>query len=181
MSKEVSIRVPVVCTRGVVVFPGQDVMIEVGRQKSINAVNEASASYDSMVWIVCQNDIMVDNPSEQNLYRVGTLSKIKIVRRKEGFMRVTFTGMKRAELLNLEDSNDMMMATIQPLEEVEGNHSSSAGKIGEKELFYIMSRGFTLKEAQKLMVRAKFNKILENIKDEELIEQIIQEIDEKLD
>lgn len=122
MSKEVSIRVPVVCTRGVVVFPGQDVMIEVGRQKSINAVNEASASYDSMVWIVCQNDIMVDNPSEQNLYRVGTLSKIKIVRRKEGFMRVTFTGMKRAELLNLEDSNDMMMATIQPLEEVEGNH-----------------------------------------------------------
>lgn len=123
MSKEVSIRVPVVCTRGVVVFPGQDVMIEVGRQKSINAVNEASASYDSMVWIVCQNDIMVDNPSEQNLYRVGTLSKIKIVRRKEGFMRVTFTGMKRAELLNLEDSNDMMMATIQPLEEVEGNHT----------------------------------------------------------
>ncbi len=122
MSKEVSIRVPVVCTRGVVVFPGQDVMIEVGRQKSINAVNEASASYDSMVWIVCQNDIMVDNPSEQNLYRVGTLSKIKIVRRKEGFMRVTFTGMKRAELLNLEDSNDMMMATIQPLVEVEGNH-----------------------------------------------------------
>lgn len=122
MSKEVSIRVPVVCTRGVVVFPGQDVMIEVGRQKSINAVNEASASYDSMVWIVCQNDIMVDNPSEQNLYRVGTLSKIKIVRRKEGFMRVTFTGMKRAELLNLEDSNYMMMATIQPLEEVEGNH-----------------------------------------------------------
>ncbi len=122
MSKEVSIRVPAVCTRGVVVFPGQDVMIEVGRQKSINAVNEASASYDSMVWIVCQNDIMVDNPSEQNLYRVGTLSKIKIVRRKEGFMRVTFTGMKRASLLNLEDSSDMMMATIQPLEEVEGNH-----------------------------------------------------------
>lgn len=66
-------------------------------------------------------------------------------------------------------------------EEVEGNHSSSAGKIGEKELFYIMSRGFTLKEAQKLMVRAKFNKILENIKDDELKEQILQEIDERLE
>ena len=52
-------------------------------------------------------------------------------------------------------------------EEVEGNHSSSAGKIGEKELFYIMSRGFELKEAMKLMVRARFNKILENIKNEE--------------
>ena len=66
-------------------------------------------------------------------------------------------------------------------EEVEGNHSSSAGKIGEKELFYMMSRGFTLKEAQKLMVRARFNKILEKIKDEELKEQILNEIDKRLD
>ena len=62
-----------------------------------------------------------------------------------------------------------------------GNHSSSAGKIGEKELFYIMSRGFELKEAMKLMVRAKFNKILENIKDEELKEQMLKEIDNRLD
>lgn len=66
-------------------------------------------------------------------------------------------------------------------EDVEGNHSSSAGKIGEKELFYIMSRGFELKEAMKLMVRAKFNKILENIENEDLKEEILQEIDERLD
>lgn len=66
-------------------------------------------------------------------------------------------------------------------EEVEGNHSSSAGKIGEKELFYIMSRGFELKEAMKLMVRAKFNKILENIQNEELKQQILDEIDRRLD
>lgn len=66
-------------------------------------------------------------------------------------------------------------------EDVEGNHSSSAGKIGEKELFYIMSRGFKLKEAMKLLVRAKFNKILENINDEELKEQILNEIDKRLD
>ena len=66
-------------------------------------------------------------------------------------------------------------------EEVEGNHSSSAGKIGEKELFYIMSRGFELKEAMKLMVRAKFNKILENIDNEDLKEEILQEIDKRLD
>lgn len=66
-------------------------------------------------------------------------------------------------------------------EEVEGNHSSSAGKIGEKELFYIMSRGFELKEAMKLMVRARFNKILENIKNEDLKKEILQEIDNRLD
>lgn len=66
-------------------------------------------------------------------------------------------------------------------EDVEGNHSSSAGKIGEKELFYMMSRGFTLKEAQKLMVRAKFNKILEKIKNEGLRNYILEEIDKRLD
>ena len=66
-------------------------------------------------------------------------------------------------------------------EEVEGNHSSSAGKIGEKELFYIMSRGFELKEAMKLMVRARFNKILENIENQDLKEEILQEVDERLD
>ncbi len=66
-------------------------------------------------------------------------------------------------------------------EDVEGNHSSSAGKIGEKELFYIMSRGFELKEAMKLMVRARFNKILKNIKDENLKQEILEEIDSRLD
>lgn len=66
-------------------------------------------------------------------------------------------------------------------EEVEGNHASSAGKIGEKELFYIMSRGFSKKEAMKLMVRAKFNSILEKILDEEIKEEILREFDKRLD
>jgi ATP-dependent Lon protease len=121
MSKESQVRVPVVCTRGIIIFPNQDVMIEVGRQKSINAVNESAASYDSMVWIVCQNDIMVDNPAEKDLYRFGTLSKIKVVRKKEGFMRVTFTGVKRARLEKLDDSEEIMMAEVQPMADVAGD------------------------------------------------------------
>lgn len=66
-------------------------------------------------------------------------------------------------------------------EDIEGNHSSSAGKIGEKELFYIMSRGFELKEAMKLMVRAKFNKVLATIKNEEIRNEIISEMNNRLD
>jgi len=58
-------------------------------------------------------------------------------------------------------------------EDVEGNHSSSAGKIGEKELFYIMSRGFELKEAMKLLIRAKFNKVLENITNKDIKKEIL--------
>ena len=66
-------------------------------------------------------------------------------------------------------------------EDVEGNHSTSSGKVGEKELFYIMSRGFELKEAMKLLVRAKFNNVIENIKNEDLKNQILEEIDKRLD
>ncbi len=123
MNTNINIHVPVVATRGIVVFPGQDVMIEVGRRKSLNAVNEAGSNYDSMLFIVCQNDIMVDDPTEKDLYTVGTLSKIKVVRKKEGFLRVTFTGMKRARLIRLEDSDDMMTADIQPLEDVQGDQA----------------------------------------------------------
>ena len=66
-------------------------------------------------------------------------------------------------------------------EDVEGEHSTSSGKIGDKELFYIMSRGFELKEARKLLVRAKFNSIIEKIKKTELKEEIVNEIDKRLD
>lgn len=65
-------------------------------------------------------------------------------------------------------------------EDVEGNHSSAAGKVDNKELFYIMSRGFSKEEAMKLIVRAKFNEILEQITDEELKEEIIDEINKRL-
>ena len=66
-------------------------------------------------------------------------------------------------------------------EDVTGNHASSAGKIDSKELFYIMSRGFKEKEAIKLMVRAKFNKIIETINSKTLKNEILSKIDEKLD
>ena len=66
-------------------------------------------------------------------------------------------------------------------EEVEGSHSTSAGKVGNKELFYIMSRGFDLKDAQKLLVRANFNKVLNSINDKIIKCKICKEIDERLD
>ena len=44
-----------------------------------------------------------------------------------------------------------------------------------------MSRGFNIKEAMKLMVRAKFNRILENIRNDELKEEVLVEIEKRLD
>ena len=65
-------------------------------------------------------------------------------------------------------------------EDVEGNHSSSAGKIADNELYYVMTRGITELDAKKLMVRARFNNILESIKNQKIKEDLIKEIDERL-
>lgn len=66
-------------------------------------------------------------------------------------------------------------------EDVEGNHSSSSGRANDKEMFYIMTRGFDKKSAEKLLVRAKFNKILDGISNKEVKGEILYEIDKKLD
>ena len=120
-SNATHITVPLVATRGIVLFPDQDVMIEVARKKSVNAVNEAGTSYNGMVFVVCQKDIRVENPTEDSLYTVGTLAKIKIVRKKEGFYRVTFSGAKRARIVKLMDSPSMMQAEIETLEDISGD------------------------------------------------------------
>jgi ATP-dependent Lon protease len=96
-------------------------MIEVGRKKSINAIEDAMENYDGHAWIVCQNDIMVDDPKEDDLFTFGTLSKIKSIRRKEGFMRVVFTGLERAQLVKLEDSKEQINATIELVSNIKGD------------------------------------------------------------
>lgn len=65
-------------------------------------------------------------------------------------------------------------------EEVEGNHSTSSGRADASQVFYIMSRGFSYKEAMKLIVKAKFNNIIERIYDEDLKSEIFNEIEQKL-
>ena len=59
MAKATTMNVPVVATRGMIIFPGQDIMIEVGRPKSMNAVNLANDGHDAMVFIVAQKNIRV--------------------------------------------------------------------------------------------------------------------------
>lgn len=66
-------------------------------------------------------------------------------------------------------------------EDVEGNHGVASGKVNRDELFYIMSRGFEYKQAVKLIVRAKFNEIIERIIDEDTKNEVINEIDRRLD
>ena len=66
-------------------------------------------------------------------------------------------------------------------EDVEGAHSTAAGKPSNKELFYILSRGFDEKAAEKLLVKARFNFILNKIKNENLRDLITTRIDHLID
>lgn len=113
-------NVPVISTRGVIIFPGQDIMIEVGRPKSMTAIEQSQRLNDGYVWVVSQKDIMVDEPTEEDIYDMGTLSRIKRVRNKDGFMRVTFTGINRANKISYVDDGDMSLANIQVVEDIVG-------------------------------------------------------------
>ena len=121
-NEKMEISVPVIATRGIIVFPQQDIMIEVGREKSIRAVEEAEEKFDGHVWLVCQKDIMVDNPAPSDLYTFGTLCRIKNIRRKEGFMRITFSGLERAKLVSIQDEDRMFMATVLPVADEAGDN-----------------------------------------------------------
>lgn len=115
--KKSLIQVPAVFTRGIVLFPHNKVDIEVGREASIKAVEIASEKYDGLVFLVCQKDMMVDHPSVEEVYTMGTLAKITSIRHKENFLRVSFSGLDRASFTKIEMVDGYQMATIhmQPL------------------------------------------------------------------
>lgn len=121
MSENARVHVPVVCTRGIVVFPNQEIMIEVGRKKSITAIEESRANFDNHVFVVCQRDILVDEPTEKDLYEMGTLCRIQSVRSRDGILRVNFLGLERAKLIELEDTETMFFAEVEAKSTITGN------------------------------------------------------------
>ena len=95
---------PLVCTRGVVILPGQDIVIDVGREVSLKAVDNAQDNYEGKVILVSQKDVSVEDPGQEALFGVGTLCEIRHIRRFENFMRVKFRGLHRAQLSQMEKS-----------------------------------------------------------------------------
>lgn len=121
--KNITISVPVVATRGVIVFPEQEIMIEVGRHKSMNAIDEAEKFFNGQVVLVSQKDILVDDPRHDELFEFGSLVNIKAVKRKQGFLRVTFTGLKRVKIDTLNDDGRMLFGSVTALEDIIGEEN----------------------------------------------------------
>ena len=88
---------PLLCTRGAVIFPMQDLAVEVGRKPSIDAVNYAQA-YDLSIVIVSQKDLTIDNPGPDDVYNFGTICRIKSCRQREDHLKVIFSGLTRCRI-----------------------------------------------------------------------------------
>lgn len=111
-------QLPLVCTRGVVVFPDQEVIIDVGRSKSVHAVEDSQNDYDAEIVLVAQKDLGVENPAIADLYEFGTLCTIKHIRRMDGYLRVKFKGKERAVITSIIDSDTGMKAEIEIKEDI---------------------------------------------------------------
>jgi len=121
MSEYVNRQLPVIVTRGVVIFPNQDLVIDVGRQISINALQASQDSYGSLVWIVTQKDIMVEDPTAEQIYSFGTLCQVMHVRQDKKLLRVKFHGICRARASEMIRGPQMFTATVDGIDEVVGD------------------------------------------------------------
>lgn len=112
-------RLPVIALRGMTVFPDQSVHFDVGRMKSVKAL-EQSMKGDQYVFLVPQKNITVDDPESQDLYSIGTVAKIKqILRPQNETIRVLVTGVCRGRIVEIHDAEHFIDATVQSVPEGE--------------------------------------------------------------
>ena len=95
--KEVSL--PAIALRGIVAFPGVQTSIEIVRNISLKAFTAAATVHDAKIILVAQKDLAVEDPKEQDMYRVGTLAKIvHVVKNPQGNLSVVFEGIARVKI-----------------------------------------------------------------------------------
>ena len=95
---------PLLALRGIIVFPGMTVNLDVGRDKSINAVN-AAMQLDKKILLVTQRDAETADPKREELYNYGVVAEIKqLLKLPSGAIRILIQGLERAELTSLIDA-----------------------------------------------------------------------------
>ena len=121
MSEKVKVKItrnvsvlPAIALRGLVVFPNNIVHFEVGRAKSIAAI-EAAMHANSSVFLVAQKEMDVEEPTMSDLYAYGVIAEIKqVLRVSDDLVKVLVEGKTRARLLELNDG-DFLQASVRPV------------------------------------------------------------------
>ncbi len=139
---------PMICTRGVIVFPGQDLVIDVGRTNSLKAIENAQDNYNDRICMFAQENQEAENPGLDDIYKVGVLCEIRHIRRFDKFLRVKFRGIERVRLESFEEGN------LSELVEVETLPSQPQNQAEQVALMRLVSGAFEkMRPGEKFMSR----------------------------
>lgn len=113
-------KLPVLALRGLAVFPDQTVHFDVGRKKSALAL-EAAMKGNQMLMLVPQKDLLVDDPKLVDLYPIGTVVQVKqVLKAQDENLRVLVTGICRARISELEQSDPYLCGIVESVAEQGG-------------------------------------------------------------
>ena len=119
----ISGQLPILALRGLVIFPDQTIHFDIGRSKSKKAL-EAAMQADQTLFLVPQKDIVQDDPDQRGLYSIGTVAKVKQVLKTQGDnLRVLVTGVCRARIARLDQSEPYLFGQIDAVPEAESIES----------------------------------------------------------
>lgn len=103
---------PLLPLRGLTVFPFMTLYFDVGRQKSIKALEEAMIN-DQLIFLVAQKDASSDSPDVDDIYSIGTISKVKQLLKLQGdTIRVLVEGISRAEIKNVVQKEPFFVVEV---------------------------------------------------------------------
>ncbi len=108
---------PVLPLRDIVVFPHMIVPLFVGREKSVRAL-EAVMKEDKQILLVAQKNAAQDDPSPEDIYRVGTVSTVlQLLKLPDGTVKVLVEGARRARITSFKETGPFFEAFVEPLPE----------------------------------------------------------------
>ncbi|MEN2765706.1 endopeptidase La [Ornithinibacillus xuwenensis] len=114
-------QLPLLPLRGLLVFPTMVLHLDVGRDKSVAAIEKAMVG-DQTIFLAAQKRVSIDDPSPEEIYRIGTFAKIKqMLKLPNGTFRVLVEGLYRGEILRFIENDDEFVVDVQELEEIPGN------------------------------------------------------------
>ena len=106
-------ELPMLPLRGLLVFPYTVIHLDVGRKKSINAIEEAMLG-SKEIFLATQKEAQNDDPTENDIYVVGTIAEIKqILKMPGGTMRVLVEGICRARVVQYQDGDEYINVLLE--------------------------------------------------------------------
>lgn len=112
-----NITVPVLPLRGLVVFPKSLIHFDVGRKKSITAINKAMKS-NQLIFLATQKDAAENEPTIIDLYNTGVIAKVvQVLKQPENTTRIVIEGQCRAKIVSPIFDEKCLMAEVMPIEE----------------------------------------------------------------